>query len=100
MWHSDASNSKLLCAQWVKFPRHGSHVLAHHKQQAEQHLLGVEIASMCRDEIAECSERAYSSLSIPEAKRLMLFSSDREVASYAEEVHYMLILKCIKCTLV
>ncbi len=45
-----------------------------------------EVILLCRDEIAECSERAYGSLSIPEAKRLMLFSSDRDVASYAKEV--------------
>lgn len=44
-----------------------------------------KLLSTVRDEIAECSERAYSSLAIPEAKRLMLFSSDREVADYAEE---------------
>jgi len=40
----------------------------------------------CRDEIAGCSERAYESLSTKEAKRLMLFNSDKELASYAKEV--------------
>lgn len=54
--------------------------------------LKIKLVLIGRDEIAECSERAYSSLSIPEAKRLMLFSSDREVASYAEEVCHSLIL--------
>ena len=40
----------------------------------------------CRDEIASCSERAYSSLSIVEAKKLMLFSSDAEALKYADQV--------------
>lgn len=41
---------------------------------------------MCREEIADCSERAYSSLSMADAKNLMMFSSDKEALSYAQEV--------------
>ena len=40
----------------------------------------------CREEIAECSERAYASLSTADAKELMLFGSDQEALSYAQEV--------------
>lgn len=39
-----------------------------------------------RDEIADCSERAYSTLSLSDAKKLMLFKSDKEAAAYAAEV--------------
>ena len=39
-----------------------------------------------REEIADCSERAYSSLSMADAKKLMMFSSDKEALSYAQEV--------------
>ena len=42
--------------------------------------------SCCREEIAECSERAYSSLSTSDAKKLMMFGSDQEALSYAQEV--------------
>ena len=41
---------------------------------------------LCREEIAECSERAYSSLSTADAEKLMMFSSDKEALSYAHEV--------------
>ena len=40
----------------------------------------------CRDEIAECSERAYATLSVADARKLMLLSSDQETLAYAEEV--------------
>ena len=40
----------------------------------------------CREEIAECSERAYTSLSVADAKKLMLFASDKEAIKYAQEV--------------
>lgn len=40
----------------------------------------------CRDEIADCSERAYNTLSISDAKKLMLFKSDKEAEAYAAEV--------------
>ena len=39
-----------------------------------------------REEIAGCSERAYESLSVEDARKLMLFSSDQEAAAFAEEV--------------
>jgi 26S proteasome regulatory subunit N12 len=39
-----------------------------------------------RDEIAECSERAYASLAVADARKLMLFSSDQEALAYAQEV--------------
>eukprot|EP00891_Asterochloris_glomerata_P003058 jgi/Astpho2/3058/e_gw1.00051.159.1_t len=43
------------------------------------------LVSTVRDEIASCSERAYSSLSIVEAKKLMLVSSDAEALKYADQ---------------
>ena len=55
-------------------------LLAHSKPSKLSVLLG------CRDEIASCSERAYSSLTIAEAKKLMLFSSDAEALKYADQV--------------
>ena len=39
-----------------------------------------------RDEIAGCSERAYASLSVADAERLLLFPSKKEVLDYAAEV--------------
>lgn len=41
---------------------------------------------MCRDEIAECSEHAYTTLPLADAGKLMLFQSDQEAAAYAEDV--------------
>ncbi len=58
----------------------GMALLARSKPSKLRALLG------CRDEIASCSERAYSSLSIVEAKKLMLFSSDAEALKYADQV--------------
>ena len=40
----------------------------------------------CRDEIADCSKRAYKKLSIKDAKKLMLFGSDQEATAYAAQV--------------
>ncbi len=39
-----------------------------------------------RDEIAGCSARAYTTLSLSDAKKLMMFSSDEELMVYADEV--------------
>ena len=39
-----------------------------------------------REEIAGCSELAYESLSLEDARKLMLFSSDQEATAFAEEV--------------
>ena len=39
-----------------------------------------------RDEIAGCSERAYGSLSVADARKLMLFASDDEATAFAEQV--------------
>lgn len=44
-----------------------------------------KLISTVRDEIASCSERAYKQLSVPEAQKLMLFTSAKEALSYAEE---------------
>ena len=41
---------------------------------------------VCRDEIASCSERAYKQLSVSEAQKLMLFTSSKEAAEFAEQV--------------
>ena len=48
----------------------------------------------CRDEIADCSERAYISLSISDAKMLMLFKSDQEAAGYAAQVVAPPVFQC------
>lgn len=39
-----------------------------------------------RDEIAGCSEKAYDSLSISDARQMLLFSSDQELLEYIKEV--------------
>ena len=44
------------------------------------------IDCFCRDEIASCSERAYKQLSVPEAQKLMLFTSAKEALQFAEGV--------------
>ena len=44
------------------------------------------MAEAHREEIAGCSERAYESLSVDDARKLMLFASDQEAAAFAEEV--------------
>ena len=41
----------------------------------------------CRDEIAGCSEKVYDYLSFADAKKMLMFSSDQELLTYAEEVH-------------
>lgn len=42
---------------------------------------------ICRDEIAACSEKAYAYLSITDAKRILMFSSDQELTNYVTQVH-------------
>ncbi|EIE22372.1 hypothetical protein COCSUDRAFT_37026 [Coccomyxa subellipsoidea C-169] len=44
-----------------------------------------KLLSTVRDEIADCSERAYNTLSLSDAKKLMLFKSDNEAAEYAAQ---------------
>ena len=39
-----------------------------------------------RDEIAGCSEKAYDSLSINDARQMLMFSSDQELSGYINEV--------------
>ncbi|GFZ01397.1 regulatory particle non-ATPase 12A [Actinidia rufa] len=45
------------------------------------------LAKTVRDEIAGCSEKAYDSLSINDARRMLLFSSDQELFEYVKEEH-------------
>ncbi|CAL5437817.1 unnamed protein product [Camellia sinensis] len=40
------------------------------------------------DEIAGCSEKAYDSLSINDAWKILLFSSDKELFEYVKEAHH------------
>ena len=44
----------------------------------------------CRDEIAGCSEKAYDYLSISDAKKILMFSSDQELSQYITEVCILL----------
>ncbi|CAL5221569.1 g3785 [Coccomyxa viridis] len=48
-----------------------------------------KLLSTVREEIAECSERAYASLSTADAKKLMMFGSDQEALSYAQEREWL-----------
>lgn len=45
-----------------------------------------------RDEIAGCSEKAYDSLSVADAKKILMFSSDLDLENYVVDVSavYML----------
>ncbi|XP_028123893.1 26S proteasome non-ATPase regulatory subunit 8 homolog A-like [Camellia sinensis] len=43
--------------------------------------------TMPRDEISGCSEEAYDSLSINDARKLLMFSSDQELFEYIKEEH-------------
>lgn len=47
-----------------------------------------------RDEIAGCSEKAYDSLSVADAKKILMFSSDLDLENYVVDVSavYMLAL--------
>eukprot|EP00250_Pteridium_aquilinum_P012861 c20990_g1_i1 orf=450-1250(-) len=45
------------------------------------------LAKTVRDEIAGCSEKAYDYLSSADAKKMLMFSSDQELLTYAEEEH-------------
>ncbi|XP_068654378.1 26S proteasome non-ATPase regulatory subunit 8 homolog A-like isoform X1 [Aristolochia californica] len=45
------------------------------------------LAKTVRDEIAGCSERAYDYLSVADAKQIMMFSSDQELADYIGVEH-------------
>ncbi|CAN1299844.1 Putative 26S proteasome non-ATPase regulatory subunit 8 homolog B [Linum perenne] len=45
------------------------------------------LAKTVRDEIAGCSEKAYDSLSINNARQILLFSSDNELHQYIKEEH-------------
>lgn len=42
-----------------------------------------------RDEIAGCSEKAYDSLSLNDARQMLLYSSDKELVEYINEVTYV-----------
>lgn len=41
---------------------------------------------MHRDEIAGCSEKAYDSLSLADAKKILMFASDRDLQAYVLDV--------------
>ncbi|XP_020594299.1 putative 26S proteasome non-ATPase regulatory subunit 8 homolog B, partial [Phalaenopsis equestris] len=43
------------------------------------------LAKTVREEIAGCSEKAYESLSVADAKKILMFSSDEELSTYIEE---------------
>ncbi|KAL7167769.1 hypothetical protein ACSBR2_038265 [Camellia fascicularis] len=49
------------------------------------------LAKTVRDEIAECSKKAYNSLSINDAWKILLFSSDKELFEYVKEVKFLLL---------
>ncbi|KAI8471229.1 MAG: 26S proteasome regulatory subunit [Monoraphidium minutum] len=44
-----------------------------------------QLAATVRDEIASCSERAYASLTLADAQKLMMFGSAKEAAAYAQQ---------------
>nr|XP_024401401.1 26S proteasome non-ATPase regulatory subunit 8 homolog A-like isoform X1 [Physcomitrium patens] len=45
------------------------------------------LAKTVRDEIAGCSEKAYDSLSLVEAKKILMFASDQELLAYVLDDH-------------
>jgi hypothetical protein len=50
-----------------------------------------------RDEIAGCSEKAYDSLSVTDAKKILMFSSDWELQEYVSEVCLCSVSLCAIC---
>jgi len=45
------------------------------------------LAKTVRDEIAGCSEKAYDSLSVADAKKILMFSSDLDLENYVVDDH-------------
>ncbi|KAJ7550781.1 hypothetical protein O6H91_07G118200 [Diphasiastrum complanatum] len=45
------------------------------------------LAKTVRDEIAGCSEKAFDFLTVADAKKILMFSSDQELLKYAAEEH-------------
>ncbi|XP_020595801.1 26S proteasome non-ATPase regulatory subunit 8 homolog A-like, partial [Phalaenopsis equestris] len=45
------------------------------------------LAKTVRDEIAGCSEKAYDSLSVADAKKILMYTSDQELQDYISEEH-------------
>ncbi|KAG0448370.1 hypothetical protein HPP92_027865 [Vanilla planifolia] len=45
------------------------------------------LAKTVRDEIAGCSEKVYDFLTIADAKKILMFSSDQELSDYIAEEH-------------
>lgn len=45
------------------------------------------LAKTVRDEIAGCSEKAYDSLTLADAKKILMFSSDQELQAYVLDDH-------------
>jgi 26S proteasome regulatory subunit N12 len=41
---------------------------------------------MIREEIASCSEAAYTSLKMADAQKIMMFKSQKETEAYAKQV--------------
>ena len=81
----DASGYKQeICSEemhvWPKSLWPGIALLAHRKPNKLTVLLS------CSEEIASCSEKAYSSLAVWDVKKLMLLRSDEEAQSYAIQV--------------
>ncbi len=49
-------------------------------------MVRVMLLSACREEVASCSERAYDSLRVSEAQRLLMLNSDKAVLDLAAQV--------------
>jgi len=50
-------------------------------------LTSLLINNQRRSEIAECSEKAYNSLSVADAQKSLLFSTSEDLLSFAKKVH-------------
>jgi hypothetical protein len=48
--------------------------------------LSTRRAAACRDEIASCSEQAYTHLSLADAQKLMMLGSQKDVLAFAQKV--------------
>lgn len=53
---------------------------------AKLHRPPVAVHTHCREEIASCSEAAYSNLRLADAQKLMMFKSPKEAEAYAKQV--------------
>eukprot|EP00879_Flechtneria_rotunda_P005182 GHRR01005464.1.p1 GENE.GHRR01005464.1~~GHRR01005464.1.p1 ORF type:complete len:238 (+),score=85.86 GHRR01005464.1:228-941(+) len=72
--------------QWLMEGAYNKVLAAGSQLPAEYSFCVDQLSATVRDEIASCSEAAYSSLPLAEAQKLMMFKGQKEVEAYAQQV--------------